>query len=168
MLCLWGQIFSRVILCTFFLFLLIYDGLGFRGGVLVWVFGVGFFSWWGFGGLWCGAFWVFWGWGFLYKHKRITLGKMVLRQAWEPKLFVVVTRGHYLNPLKMVLALKLSLHCSMKMRISQIRGCQLGLSVKVTKDNSSIGRNEKLEKTEYKLNQGVIYYSLIKHWSKLS
>ena len=93
---------------------------------------------------------------------------MVLRQAWDPKLFVVVTRGHYLNPFKMVLALKLSLHCSMKMTISRIWECQLGLSVKVTKDNSSMGRNEKLEKTEYKLNQGVIYYSLIKHWSKLS
>ena len=24
---------------------------------------------------WCGAFWVFWVWGSLYKHKRITLGK---------------------------------------------------------------------------------------------
>ena len=104
-----------------------------------WGIGLGFCGWFfqlmGFGGLWCGAFWVFWGWGFLYKHKRITLGKMVLRQAWEPKLFVVVTRGHYLNPLKMVLALKLSLHCSMKMTISQIWGCQLGLGVKVTKDN---------------------------------
>ena len=26
-------------------------------------------------GLWCGAFWVFWVWCSLYKHKRIILGK---------------------------------------------------------------------------------------------
>ena len=41
--------------------------------------GLGFWGWgfqlmgvWGLG---CGAFWVLWVWGSLYKHKRITLGK---------------------------------------------------------------------------------------------
>ena len=56
------KIFSRVILYIFFLFLLIYGGLGL--GVL----GLGsYFGFLGLGfsvdgvwGLWCGAFWVFW------------------------------------------------------------------------------------------------------------
>ena len=43
-------------------------------GVLVWVFGVGV-SVVGAWGLWCDAFWVFAGWGSLYKHKRTNLGK---------------------------------------------------------------------------------------------
>ena len=54
--------FSRVILYNFFLFWLIYGGLGF------WVSGLGFYiGFLGFGfsvdgvlGLWCGSFWVFW------------------------------------------------------------------------------------------------------------
>ena len=37
-------------------------------------FGVGLFSWCGFG-LWCRAFYDFWGWDSLYKHRRITLNQ---------------------------------------------------------------------------------------------
>ena len=58
--------------------------------MMVWGFGVGY--WFGFLGLvfsvdgvlgdcGVGPSGFFWGWGFLYKHKRINLGKMVLRQA---------------------------------------------------------------------------------------
>ena len=38
-------------------------------------------------GPWCGAIWVFWGWGFLYKHRRITLGKQICR--WILAIFVL-------------------------------------------------------------------------------
>ena len=47
---------------------------GFGGRVLNWIFGVEVFSWWGLGPV----VWDllgFLGWGSLYKHKRITLGK---------------------------------------------------------------------------------------------
>ena len=47
---------------------------GFGVGVLYWVFGVGVFSWWGLGPVVWGLL-GFLGWGSLYKHKRITLGK---------------------------------------------------------------------------------------------
>ena len=43
-------------------------------GSYIWFLGLGF-SVDGVWGLWCGALWVFLGWGTLYKHKRITLGK---------------------------------------------------------------------------------------------
>ena len=52
------------------------------------VWGLGLGSWIGFLGLglsvdgvWglgCGAFWVLWGWGSLYNHKRNTLGKKMV------------------------------------------------------------------------------------------
>ena len=51
---------------------------GFGVGVLYWVFGVGLFHLMGFGARVWGLL-GFWGWGALYKHKRITLGKMVRR-----------------------------------------------------------------------------------------
>ena len=53
--------------------MLTYGGWGFRG----WGLGLlrlGFSAdrvW----GLWCRAFWGFWGWGSIYKHRRINLGK---------------------------------------------------------------------------------------------
>ena len=47
---------------------------GFGVGVLYGLLRLGF-SVDGVMGLWCGAFWNFFGWDFLYKHKRITLGK---------------------------------------------------------------------------------------------
>ena len=58
--------FPRFIIYNFLLFLLIYGGFGFLG--------LGF-SVVGVWGLWCEAFWVFWGWGSLYNHKGIILGK---------------------------------------------------------------------------------------------
>ena len=69
--------FPRVILYNFFLFWLIYCGLGF--GVLGLGSYIGFL-WLGLSvdgvwGLWCGSFWVFLGWSSLYIHERITLGK---------------------------------------------------------------------------------------------
>ena len=54
--------FPRVILYNFFLFWLIYGGLGFGVlglGSLIRFLGLGF-SVDGVWGLWCGAFWVFW------------------------------------------------------------------------------------------------------------
>ena len=79
----WRSIFPRFFIFITYFFL-IYGGL--RVVVLLWmgsscVFGVRLFSWrvWG---LWCVAFWVFWGWGSLYTHKRITLGiKLVQKGA---------------------------------------------------------------------------------------
>ena len=65
----------KVILYTFFYFLLIYGGLG------SWIE----FLWppvEGVCGLWYGAFWVFSGWGSLYYHRRITQGKETLRSSW--------------------------------------------------------------------------------------
>ena len=50
---------------------------GFGVGVFYWVFGVGVFSWWGLGPLVWGLL-GFLGWGSLYKHKRITLGKKMV------------------------------------------------------------------------------------------
>ena len=73
----WGlYFFPRVIIYIFSLFCSYYGGLGFGGGGL----GLGFWGWSfqsviGVLGLWCGSFWVFWGWGSLYKHRIITLGK---------------------------------------------------------------------------------------------
>ena len=64
-----------------FIFILIFshlwwfEGWGFGVGVLNWVFGVGVW------GLWCGAFSFFWGWGSLYKHRRITLGIKIMRPS---------------------------------------------------------------------------------------
>ena len=49
-------------------------GWGFGVGVLDWVFGVGLFSWWGLGPVVWGLL-GFSGWGSLYKHEGITLGK---------------------------------------------------------------------------------------------
>ena len=49
-------------------------GFGFGVGVLNWAFQVGVFSWWGLGPVVWGLL-VFLGWGSLFKHKRITLGK---------------------------------------------------------------------------------------------
>ena len=76
--------FPGLFFIIFFLFWLIYGGLGF--GVLGLGSYIGFlglgFSVDGVWGLWCGAFWVFLGWGSLYKHKRITLGKKMVR--WIP------------------------------------------------------------------------------------
>ena len=49
--------------------------------MVVWGWGPGLSFWgWGFQlmgfwGLWCEAFWVFWGLGSLYKHRRINPGK---------------------------------------------------------------------------------------------
>ena len=62
----------------FFLFLLIYGGLGFGiwDGVLDWFFLRTDFHLMGFGA--CGVVWGllgFMGWGSLYEHKRINLGK---------------------------------------------------------------------------------------------
>ena len=48
--------------------------LGFGVGVLDWVFGVGVFGWWGLGPVVLGLL-GFLGWGCLYKHKRVTMGK---------------------------------------------------------------------------------------------
>ena len=55
--------------------------LGFGVGVLFWVFGVGVFSWWGLGPLVWGLM-GFLGWGSLYKHKRITLGKKMVHDDY--------------------------------------------------------------------------------------
>ena len=57
--------FSRVIHLTFFSFLLIYGGLGLQGWDLGQVFGIGV-SVDGVRGMWCEAFWVFFGVGALY------------------------------------------------------------------------------------------------------
>ena len=81
-----SYIFSQGYSLLFFSILLIYGGLAF--GVL----GLG--SWIGFLGLefsvdevlglWCGAFWVLWGWDSLYKHKRITAGKTIVQsKTWH-------------------------------------------------------------------------------------
>ena len=60
----------------FFSFMVVW-GLVFWNGVLNWVSGVMVFLD-GVWGLWCGAFWIFRGSGFLYKHRRINPGiKMV-------------------------------------------------------------------------------------------
>ena len=77
---------SRVILYNFFSqfcsFLVVWE-LGFWG----WGLRLGFrFSGLGFSvdgvcGLWSGAFWVFWGWGSLYKHRKIPLEKKTLDSA---------------------------------------------------------------------------------------
>ena len=80
-------LFPRVILYTFFShFCSFYGGLGVGGlGLGSWIgfLGLGF-SVDGVWSLWCGAFWVLWGWGSLYNHKRITLGKNWW--VWEPWL----------------------------------------------------------------------------------
>ena len=69
--------FPRVILLTFCLIfarIWWFWGRGLGLGVLVWIFRVGVYSWWGLGP-------VVWGilgllcWGSLYKHRRMTLGK---------------------------------------------------------------------------------------------
>ena len=69
--------FPRYILYTFFSFLLIYGGLGFGDlGLGFWIGFLGLvFSVDQVLGLWCRAFYVFWGWGSLYKHRRITPGQ---------------------------------------------------------------------------------------------
>ena len=78
-------LFSQVYPLKFFL---IFDHLwwfwfwGFGVWVLVWVFGVGVFSCWGLRPVVWGLL-GFWGWGSLYKHKRITLGK----KWWENLLY---------------------------------------------------------------------------------
>ena len=75
--CLALYLFPRVILYNFvseFCSFMVVWGFGVE--VLDLVFGDGFPVDW-VCGLWCGAFWVFLGWGSLYKHKRINLGKMV-------------------------------------------------------------------------------------------
>ena len=59
----WRYLFPRVILNTFFSFLLIYGGEGFWG----WSFQLM-----GFGPCGMGHPGFFWGWGFLYQHRRIT------------------------------------------------------------------------------------------------
>ena len=89
--------FPRVILYNSFLFWLIYGGLGF--GVLglgsyIGFFGSGF-SVDGVWGLWCGAFWVFLGWGSIYKHKRITLGEMgrTMTHLLSSTVILVMTHG---------------------------------------------------------------------------
>ena len=68
--------FPRVILCNFFLFWLIYGGLGFGVfglGSYIGFLGLGF-SVDGVWGLWCGVFWVFWV-GALYINKKNNPGK---------------------------------------------------------------------------------------------
>ena len=62
--------FSQVYSLYFFLILAPFWWFGFLG--------LGF-SVDGVWGLWCGAFWVFLGWCSLYKHKRINLGKKMVR-----------------------------------------------------------------------------------------
>ena len=57
---------------------------GFGVGVLYWVFGV--FSWWGLGPVVWGLL-GFLGLGSLYKHKRINLGKKIVR-FWKPMFFL--------------------------------------------------------------------------------
>ena len=52
-----------------------------------WVFGVGVFIWWGLGPVVWGLL-GFLGLGSLYKHKRITLGKKMVRQAYILSLFI--------------------------------------------------------------------------------
>ena len=74
--------FSRVILYTFFSFLLIYGGLG-VGFFWVgdWGLGLGFWgggvtiSVDGFWGQWCDAFWSLWDWGSVYKQEKNNSGK---------------------------------------------------------------------------------------------
>ena len=70
-------IFSQGYFLTYFSFLLIYGGLGVGVlGLWSWIGFVGLgFSFDGVWGLWCKAFWVFWGWGSLNKYRRISLGK---------------------------------------------------------------------------------------------
>ena len=43
-------------------------------------------------GLRCRAFWVLWGWGSRYKHKRITLGK---NGACQPYAFIILSNFHH-------------------------------------------------------------------------
>ena len=67
--------------------------------ILYWVFGVGVFSWWGLGP----AVWGhlgFLGWGFLYKHKRITLGKKMVLQylvSIDKVFLYIVCMCHHSN-----------------------------------------------------------------------
>ena len=71
--------FPRVIIYTFFSFLLIYGGLvvlGLGFGVFDWGFWGWSFQLMGFGACGVGPVWVFfWGWGSLNKHRRMSLGK---------------------------------------------------------------------------------------------
>ena len=67
--------FPRVILYNFFLFWLIYGGFGFWGGGLILGFGGRGFQLMGFGSCGVGPSGFVLGWGSLYKHKRITVGK---------------------------------------------------------------------------------------------
>ena len=73
--------FPRVILYNFFLFWLINGGLGFWGWGLI----LGFCGWgfqlMGFGVCGVGPSGFFFGWGSLYKHKRITLGKKMVLEG---------------------------------------------------------------------------------------
>ena len=87
--------FPRVILYNFFLFWLIYGSLGFRG----WGLRLGFWGW-GFQLMGFGACGVgpsgFLGWGSLYKHKRITLGKKWCVRARASKVIIpVINRNYY-------------------------------------------------------------------------
>ena len=64
-------LFSQGHSLQFFSILLINGGLGLKGwGLWIGFLGLGF-SVDGVWGLWCGAFWVLWGWGSLYKHKKM-------------------------------------------------------------------------------------------------
>ena len=70
-------LFLFFLLFSHFYSILVVWGLGVWGrglGLGFWVWG---FRWWGFGpGVW--GLLGFWGWGSLYKHRRITLGKNLL------------------------------------------------------------------------------------------
>ena len=82
--------------------------------MVVWGFGVGVW------GLWCGAFWVFWGWGSLYKHRRITLGiKLCVHPTAKVKsmtlghMHILISRGFclvnsvwYVKPFKQIMLFK--------------------------------------------------------------
>ena len=73
--------FSQGYSLHFFLIFVFMVVWGLRFSVWNWVFGVGVFSWWGFGPVVWGHLGFFLGLTLLYKHQRITLGKKeTLRQ----------------------------------------------------------------------------------------
>ena len=83
------------------LFFIIFSYFG--SFMVVWGFGVGVFSWWGLGPV-VWALLGFLGWGSLYKHKRITLGKKwcwcgrVKVKNYLRQCAVVILRANTITP----------------------------------------------------------------------
>ena len=79
--------FPKVILYTFFSFLLIYGGLVL--GSWIGLLGLGFSA----DGVWGPGVWVFWGflgWGSLYKHRRVTLRTPTKTKSWPNHLIYLI------------------------------------------------------------------------------